>query len=206
MAAKRTAFETVMWLSLVSKYFGPCVVTKATHSRYELISPYVRRTGNAILARRLKLFTPREEELPVSVFMSDPQNCNGLSECEEEPLKGHEVVNGLNETEQISPEDEEDMESTIATHAGLLQPATLETNSFHVYHRLLGLVRSILEFHPPEVPYRTTVIEAEIMDELPSAAVMFTNYYVMRDPAAVNLLFEICNFYGAARSKLRCSP
>lgn len=65
--------------------------------------------------------------------------------------------NGFTDTERRPPTNEEDKGFMITKQTWLLQLATLETNSFYAYYRLLGLARSILDFGPPEMPYNTTM-------------------------------------------------
>lgn len=58
-------------------------------------------------------------------------------------------------------------------HEDLGQTATSETDACAVFFRLLGLPRSTLKFHLPDLPYGTDTIEPCDLEVLPSAATMF---------------------------------
>lgn len=48
LATKGTTLRTVKWPAFSSKYHRPCIVTRASHPRYELISSRGRKTRTAL--------------------------------------------------------------------------------------------------------------------------------------------------------------
>ena len=54
---------TVNWPPLTSKYYGPCTVKNANHSRYELCSQHCRLSCRPIHARRLARYYRRPDHL-----------------------------------------------------------------------------------------------------------------------------------------------
>lgn len=53
LVAYGKAFQSMKWPEFTSKFYGPCVVVRSKHPRYELKFSSGRQTREAIHARRL---------------------------------------------------------------------------------------------------------------------------------------------------------
>lgn len=105
---------------------------------------------------------------------------------------------------QSSAEEATALKLRTMSHGNLRQVATSETNACNVLFRLLGLSKSIVEFHRPDFPFRTGTIENDLLEELPSTAIMFQNKYLLRDLSGLNFLFGVYSFYRVLPIRAGC--